>query len=62
MTKEDAESKIQLLEIEEQTSIQKLREAEKEREELDEELRALELQEQALDEEEAELVEFWSMV
>lgn len=54
MTKDEAEKKIKQLKIEEQTAIQKLHEAEKEREQLDEELRALELQEQALDEEEAE--------
>ncbi|KAH9839303.1 APG6-domain-containing protein [Rhodofomes roseus] len=56
MSKEEAEVKISKLKDEEKLAIEKLREAEREREQLAEELRALELEEKALEEEEAE---FW---
>ena len=54
MSKEEAEVKIAKLKEEEKLAIEKLQEAEREREQLADELRALELEEKALEEEEAE--------
>lgn len=54
MTKEEAGKKIEKLRQEEQMTIEQLREAEREREQLDEELRLLELDEKALEAEESE--------
>lgn len=54
MSKEEAEKKIERLKVEEKVSIEHLKEAERERENLDEELKALEEEEKSLEEEEAE--------
>ncbi|KAH9935685.1 APG6-domain-containing protein [Fomitopsis serialis] len=56
MSKEEADVKIEKLKEEEKLAIEKMREAERERDQLAVELRALELEEKALEEEEAE---FW---
>ncbi|KAI0730335.1 APG6-domain-containing protein [Fomitopsis betulina] len=56
MSKDEAEVKIAKLKEEEKLAIEKLQEAEREREQLADELRALEMEEKALEEEEAE---FW---
>lgn len=54
MSKDEAEVKIAKLKEEEKLAIEKLQEAEREREQLADELRALEMEEKALEEEEAE--------
>jgi beclin len=56
MSKEEAETTIERLKVEERTATEQLKEAERERAQLDEELRALELEEKTLEEEEAEFV------
>ncbi len=54
LTPQEAQRKIARLKEDEQTAIEQLREAEREREQLAEELRSLELEEKALEEEEEE--------
>ncbi|KAF9793187.1 APG6-domain-containing protein [Thelephora terrestris] len=56
LTQQEAEKRIEKLAQEEKLTINQLKEAEKEREQLEAELKALELEEKALEEEEAE---FW---
>ncbi|KAF5380616.1 hypothetical protein D9615_004636 [Tricholomella constricta] len=56
LTKEEADKMIERLRAEERSTIEQLKETEREREQLDEELRLLELDEKALEVEEAE---FW---
>lgn len=58
MSKDEAERKILRLQEEEETAIEQLKQAEREREELDDELRLLEAEEKQLEAEEAE---FWHM-
>ncbi|KAI5890536.1 APG6-domain-containing protein [Schizophyllum commune H4-8] len=58
MSKEEAERKIQRLKEDEETAVEQLMQAEREREELDDELRLLEAEEKQLEAEEAE---FWHM-
>jgi beclin 1 len=54
LTTEEAEKRIEKVNLEEQQVIEQLKEAEREREQLEEELRLLELDEKALEAEEAE--------
>ena len=56
MSKEEAERKIQRLKEDEETAVEQLMQAEREREELDDELRLLEAEEKQLEAEEAEYV------